>query len=168
MAIKVPVFVSVPSVLNSAQQEVYDFVSQALSDEHLQARTLGRSDFPQSDPATEVYYLARACYGGVVLGFRQMRCESVTVRPGTPLQQSFASVDQATSWNQIEAGILIAMRRPLLIFAEKTVSGGVFDQGAVAAYLQRFDPDAISDHDREGIRERVRQWSATVRVSFRS
>jgi hypothetical protein len=168
MAIKIPVFLSAPSVLNKAQQEVYDFVIGSLNEENLQPRALGRSDFPQSDPMTEVYYIARACYGGIILGFSQIESENGILRRGTPGEAKIDKVVTPTPWNQIEAGIIVALRRPLLVFTEATVTGGVFDQGAFNGYLQRFNPASMKDEDWEQIRERVRLWSASVRATFRT
>ena len=84
------------------------------------------------------------------------------------MEQATGAVRAATPWNQIEAGMLTALRRPLLYFAERNVEGGVFDQGASSGYLQRLDPGAFDDLAREQIRERIRIWSAEVRAAFRS
>ena len=169
MAIKIPVFVSAPSVLNPGQQAVYDYVLGSLAEEGLQPRSLGRSDFPEFDPITEVYYVARACYGGLVLGFSQIEATHGVIRRGTPGEATLAKPHFfPTPWNQLEAGILSALRKPLITFVEKGVSGGVFDKGAIRGFLQEFDPAAMSVHDWEQIRERIRLWTANVRTTFRS
>ena len=169
MSIKIPVFVSAPSLLNPAQQSIYDYVVGALAEEKLQPRSLGRSDFPESDPITEVYYVARACYGGLILGFSQIEAKTGVIRRGTPGEVSLEKpLILPTPWNQIEGGILAALRKPLIVFAEKGVSGGVFDQGAIRGYLQVFDPAAMSVHDWDQIRERIRHWTAIVRTTYRS
>ncbi len=169
MAIKISVFLSAPTMINAHQQEVYDFVCSALNEESLQPRALGRSDFPQSDPTTEVYYLARACYGGIILGFSQVETIGAIVKRGTPVEKHVEMpIVIPTPWNQIEAGILIALRKPLLVFAQAGVSGGVFDQGAFPGFLQVFDPGSMSDVDWENMRERIRLWSADVRKQFRA
>ncbi len=168
MAIKVPVFLSAPTVLNPAQQVVYDQILRCLDEEGLQPRALGRSDFPQSDPVTEVYYVARACYGGLILGFSQIDFPSGILKRGSPAEKAVGQIAFPSPWNQIESGILVALKRPLLVFVEEGITGGIFDQGAFSGYLQRFRPDAMTDHDREQIRERIRLWSASVRTFFRT
>ncbi len=168
-AIRIPVFVSAPSVLNTMQQAVYDYVANVLNDEGLQPRALGRSDFPESDPVTEVYYIARACYGGIILGFSQIEVTNGTIRKGADAAIAIAQpMALPTPWNQLEAGILSALRKPLLVFAEKGVTGGVFDRGALRGYVQEFDPARMEARDWERIRERIRHWTATVRTAFRS
>jgi hypothetical protein len=169
LAVKIPVFLSAPSVLNDAQQEIYDYIVGALNEEGLQPRALGRSDFPQSDPMTEVYYLIRATYGGLILGFSQVEATQGTIRRGTPAEAPIhGPLGFATPWNQIEAGMLHALRKPIIVFCEANVSGGVFDRGAVSGFLKPFTCGAVTAHDWEQIRESIRIWSADVRKSFRS
>ncbi|MDX2156454.1 MAG: hypothetical protein SFW09_08080 [Hyphomicrobiaceae bacterium] len=166
--IKIPVFLSCPSILNERQQVVYDCLTDALDQERLQPRALGRSDFPQSDPMTEVYYIARACYGAIILGFAQMDFPSGVIKPGTSSETPVARTVLPTPWNQIEAGMMIGLRKPLLVFAEQGVTGGIFDPGAFSGYIQKLTVDNFGPGEREGMRERVRQWSAQVRSLFRS
>lgn len=168
MAINIPIFLSCPSVLSDAQNNVYDFVCSTLASEGMLPRALGRSDFPHSDPMTEVFYIARACYGGVILGFSQMQFEQGIFRKNTLSETPLDVTSLASSWNQIEAGMLVALQRPLLIFVEKGVTGGVFDRDSVAGCVQELDPEAITDVDREQIVERVKHWGAAVRTAFRS
>lgn len=169
MAIKIPVFLSAPTMINGRQQDVYDYVTRALEEENLQPRALGRSDFPQSDPTTEVYYLARACYGGIILGFAQLETTGAILKRGTPVEKALDQpVVIPTPWNHIEAGILLALRKPILVFAETGVAGGVFDPGAFPGFLQVFAPGNMGPHDWEIMRERIRLWAADTRRQFRS
>ena len=168
MAIRIPIFLSAPTTLNPAQQAIYDAILRCLEDERLQPRALGRSDFPQSDPLTEVYYLARACYGGIILGFAQLDFESGVLKRGSPAEKRLGPIVMPSPWNQIEAGMLVALRRPILVFVEEGITGGIFDQGAHSGYLQKFRAEGFDDHDREQMRERIRLWSAVVRTAFRS
>jgi hypothetical protein len=167
MALKIPVFLSSPSILSAAQEAIYDEVRIVLDEERLQPRALGRSDFPQSDPITEVYYIIRACYGGVILGFSQITFQDGVMKGGTPAEQPTGPMSFPTPWNQIEAGMLVALRLPLLVFAERGVSGGIFDQGAFPGYLQRLTPASHGQPDREATRERVRNWASEVRARYR-
>lgn len=168
MTIRIPVFLSCPSTLNSRQQAIYDALTEALEQERLQPRALGRSDFPQSDPMTEVFYIARACYGGIILGFAQMDFPAGVLKPGTQSETPIQRTMLPTPWNQIEAGLMVGLRKPLLVFCETGVSGGIFDQGAFGGFIQKLPVDSFGAADREAMRERVRQWSAQVRSMFRS
>jgi hypothetical protein len=168
VVLKLPVFVSTPSALNPLQDQIFDFLTQALDQERLQPRTLGRSDYPKSDPITEAYYIARACYGGLIVGFAQLEFEQGVVKRGTPREQSVARTALPTPWNHIEAGILVALRRPLLVFVENSVEGGVFDQGAYSGFLHRFSPSKFGEDEQEGMREAIRSWSADVRAFYRA
>ena len=168
MAVSIPVFLSAPTSLNLEQDEIYKFTVDALRQEALLPRALGRGDYPQHDPLTEVYFIARACYGGLILGFSQVEASSGVIKSGTSNEKQITSpVRFPTPWNQIEAGLLLALRKPLLVFCQDGVAGGIFDQGAFSGFLQRFKPGAMTSTDWEQMRERVRHWSAEVRGHFR-
>lgn len=169
MAVSIPIFLSAPTRLSPPQAEVYEFAVGALTEEALSPRALGRSDFPQHDPLTEVFYVARACYGGVIMGFTQVEATKGKIKAGTEAEAEISTpLALPTPWNQIEAGLLMGMRKPLLIFSQDGVSGGVFDQGAFSGYLQKFRPGGMTIGDWEQMRERIRLWAADVRKHFRS
>lgn len=168
MSIRIPIFLSCASTLNAPQQAIYDHLTHALEQERLQPRALGRSDFPQSDPMTEVLYLARACYGGIILGFAQMDFPGGVLKPGTAAETTVARMVLPTPWNQIEAGLLVGLHKPLLVFAEHGVSGGIFDPGAIGGVIQKLSAQRFGQVEKDGMRERIRQWSAQVRSQFRS
>lgn len=209
MAVQIPIFLSKPSKLSVQQEQVLRYVRSALDQENLIPRTLGQSDFPQSNPIAEAAHLARACYGGLILGFatietppgffRNVKPADIAraeaqARPRTfagprpPVKRTMTPAAKGgqrsnrqvkklwtgdepllfpTPWNHIEAGMLIAFRKPLLVFAEKGISGGIFDKGAFAGFMQEFEMGPLSKREREVIRERVRLWSAEVRIAFR-
>lgn len=113
--------------------------------------------------------MARACYGGMVMGFTQIEATSGKIKPGTEAEAEISTpLALPTPWNQIEAGLLIGMRKPIIIFSQEGVSGGVFDQGAFSGYLQRFSPGRMDLGDWEQMRERIRLWASDVRKHFRS
>ncbi len=167
MSFAIPVFVSAPSVLNTDQKAVYDFVMQSLVEEKLQSRSLGRSDYPRTDPLTEVCFLARACYGGVIMGFSQVEFDKGVSRRSTPNERAIENGKLPTPWNQIEAGILTALRRPTVVFVEHGIDGGVFDNGAFGGYLLRFSPSGMKDPDWDGMRDQIRYLASDVRQAYR-
>lgn len=186
MAVHIPIFLSKPSKLNAQQEHILRYVNQTLDQENLMPRTLGQSDFPQSNPIAEAAHLARACYGGLILGFVQIETPPGIYKnartaakkdPASKDAYRSAATDQKstgseplvfpTPWNHIEAGMLVAFRKPLLVFAEQGITGGIFDKGAFAGFMQEFKAGPLNKREREVIRERVRLWSADVRSAFR-
>ncbi len=185
MAVEIPIFLSKPTRLNPRQRNVLRYVNLVLKQECLLPRTLGQSDFPQTNPIAEACHLARACYGGLILGFTQIKTprglytHKPESRPKTkdkPRAVTVAAPEDTRTpgpvlipspWNHLEAGMLVALRKPLLVFAEKGIAGGIFDKGAFSGFMQEFDPEKFTPREREIVRERVRLWSAEVRWAFR-
>jgi hypothetical protein len=160
---KIPVFVSCPTDLNDSQKKSRTVIIDELDDLGLEPRAVGRSDYPTDLPMREVLVLARRCAGGVILGFGQMRVRTGVSKPGTANEKRLTSIDLASPWNQIEAGILFSFGLPLLIFREEGIQGGVFDLGTGDVFIQRMPPPDPTDELRESLHEICLRWQAHVR-----
>src|SRR2546423_6776306 len=102
---KIPVFVSAPTVLSPAQEASRRLILRELEHSGLEWRALGRSDYPTELPLREVLTIARRCAGGVVLGFSQFRSDAGVWKPDTSQQKlATAPILFPTPWNQLEAG----------------------------------------------------------------
>ena len=56
---RLPIFVSSPTQLNSQQEKARKVVLGILDDLQLEPRALGRSDYPKDVPLKEVFAIAR-------------------------------------------------------------------------------------------------------------
>ena len=162
MAIKIPIFLSAPTSLSPLQVEAYELVKACLEDENLQGRALGRTDFPKSNPLSEVLYIARSCFGGIILGFQQTWITTGFVKINTTAQASAAQQLLPTPWNQIEVGMLFALGKPIAIFREEGVTGGIFDTGSSDNYIIKLDKE-----NSDGIREGIKTWASDVKMHYR-
>ena len=79
---KIPVFVSSPTKLNIAQEQVRGQVFSMLDEYGLEPRALGQSDYPTRLPLREVVTIAKHCAGGLVLGFEQQFASEIEIRRG--------------------------------------------------------------------------------------
>lgn len=165
----VPIFVSCPTDLNSEQEAARRLIYGELGRFGLEARTIGRTDYPTSLPLREVLQLARRCAGGLVLGFCQFRASKGTWREGTPREASVkgsSAESFPTPWNQLECGILFALGLPQLVFREDGVVGGVFDIGAMDVFLHRMPMGKLKASERKAVREILQKWSAQVQTHY--
>jgi hypothetical protein len=125
-AVRVPVFVSCPTSLNSDQHLRREVIVRLMEEMQLEPRALGRSDYPTDYPLREVAVIAQHCSGGVILGFTQFSATAGVWKPGTNSERPLDGKNPApfpSAWNHLEAGILFGLRLPLLIFREKGISG---------------------------------------------
>jgi len=159
----IPVFVSCPSELNPGQEEARKIILYHLEQNHLEARALGRSGYPVNLPLTEVCRIARRCFGGVILGFEQFHSNSGVEKPGTKSEKRVREGRSfPTPWNDMEAAILYALKKPLLIFHEPQVNSGIFEYGVVDRFTQPM-PVSINDPSLGDIFEK---WVAEVRQIY--
>lgn len=164
---KIPVFVSAPTVLSPAQEASRRLIVRELEHSGLEWRALGRSDYPTELPLREVLTIARHCAGGVILGFNQFRADTGVTKPGTPEQKTIAApVCFPTPWNQLEAGILFSLGLPLLVFRESGISGGVFDHRVTDVFIHPMPAASIGPKDKKGLRGVFLKWQASVRSFY--
>ena len=165
----IPVFVSMPNALSEAQDAAQRMILGELGHNGVEARTLGKTDYPTTFPLREVLTLAKHCSGGLILGFSQFEATSGTWKKDTPFQESVAEsspVRYPTSWNQLEAGILFALGIPLLVFREPGISGGVFDNGVTDLFVHTMPQPEAEYAERNALREVFQKWTAQVRAHY--
>jgi hypothetical protein len=161
---KIPVFVSCPTTLNKLQDAQRAMICSILDSLNLEPRALGRSDYPADLPLREVLVIARHCSGGIVLGFNQFTAATGTRKPGTKSEEALSQAAKfPTEWNNLEAGILFALRKPLLVFREEGISGGVFDPGVTDVFVHNM-PNPKSDQ--RDLREVFLKWRDKVGTTY--
>ncbi|HET8578602.1 MAG TPA: hypothetical protein VFO18_16015 [Methylomirabilota bacterium] len=164
---KIPVFVSCPSVLSKAQQASRSLILTELARQGLEPRALGRSDYPTDLPLREVLVIARHCSGGVILGFEQFTTNSGVFKRGTKEQRKAKKTTAfPSSWNHLEAGVLFGLGLPLLVFKEAEISGGVFDSGVTDVFVHTMPTPRTSRQNKAGLIEVFRKWQGRVRDHY--
>ena len=161
---KIPVFVSAPTALGSDQRRTYDAIIDMLDDLGLEERRLGQSDYPDEAPLKEVIQIARRCAGGVVLGFTQFIATTGIAKPGVDNKPA-TNVSFPTPWNQLEAGILFSLKLPVLVFKERGISGGVFDNGVTDLFVHQM-PTLADLANKGSARQVFLKWQARVRQRY--
>jgi len=165
----IPVFVSSPRDLNEAQDAAFRTILGEVGRVGLEARSLGRTDYPTSFPLREVFQLAKHCAGGLVLGFAQFGTNGGIWKGGTPKETKLKTGQRVvfpTPWNQLEAGILFALGVPLLVFREDGISGGVFEIGTTDLFVQEMPMGKLSSTHRKSLRDVLRKWGAQVQTHY--
>jgi hypothetical protein len=164
----IPIFASVPTDINDAQEAARRLLWGELGRAGLECRTLGRTDWSgNSTPIREIVGLANHCAGGVICGFSQFVATSGIRKGGTPRTARIdGSVAFPTPWNQLEAGILFAKNLPLLVFRESGVEGGIFDVGSADLFIHDMPMSKLTPATRRALREGIRKWAALVHARY--
>ena len=165
----IPVFVSMPNTLSQQQRLAQQLIFGELGHHGIEARTLGRTDYPTSFPLREVLTLAKHCSGGVILGFSQVVATAGVLKNGTPFKTRINKGKHIlfpTPWNQLEAGILFAIDVPLLVFREPGISGGVFDNGVTDLFVHPMPKPDAEYQEKKALRAVFQKWTAQVRVHY--
>jgi len=173
---RIPVFVSCPTDLNPDQDAVRNAILNILKDEMLEARALGRTDYPLTLPLAEVCVIAAHCAGGLILGFEQFRATAGTFKflaqdaEGKNVSRPVKKLAQfPTPWNHMEASIMFSLGKPLMIMREQGISGGVFDQGVASTFTHELPKDLTAfANKRDQIRQVIKTWRSQVYATYKN
>jgi len=166
---RIPVFVSSPTSLDTAQERSRDRIVRELARLQLEPRALGRSDYPSDSPLREVLVIAKHCSGGIILGFHQFVATAGIWKKGTKEHRTLPRGKHEyfpTPWNHLEAGILFGLQLPVLIFREEPMHGGVFDEGVTDLFIHNMPPGNLREENLEAFREVLLKWSSRVREHY--
>lgn len=111
---KIPVFVSWPTVLTDTQERVKAIILQKLGELQLEPRALGKSDYLTDLPIREVYSLETHFSGEIILDFCKDRVIKFLAWEKTG--EDFAL---PTSWKQLEEEILFELQKRCLFLESK-------------------------------------------------
>lgn len=164
---RIPIFLSCPTVLSERQKLAREQVLRQLRELQLEPRALGRSDYPTDFPLREVYVIAKHCSGGVILGFEQIWVKVAEWRRQTPERATKRSFAMPTPWNQLEAGILFSLKLPLLIFKEQSITGGVFDEGVTDVFVHKMPIGRPGKVQKQALQEVFLKWHAKVQAHYK-
>lgn len=145
----VPVFLSVGSGLNPAQEAFVTAVTTFMSSRGVVAKSVAGYTSTNRQPLKDVELRMSRSYGAVVLAFERTYIESGSSRRGSPAEQSLSSVRLPPAWNQIEAAMAYTRGLPLLVLVES----GLVDEGMLESKydwrVKRIDPQQSVTDDPE-------------------
>lgn len=118
------VFVSSPAALTNAQAGARSEILRELDALDMETFAIDRSQYT-SVPWQQLRHAVASAHGMVVCGFGQLHVIAGEWRPGTS-EARRACEWYPTPWNQIEAGLAIMARVPVLVTADGEVNDGVF------------------------------------------
>jgi hypothetical protein len=124
----------------------------------LRPRSLGTTDQPIRCPLDDVIRLLDQCLGAVILGYPQIRVTGGDLR-GEPIETSLLL---PTEWNHIEAGLAYARNLPLLVIHHTGVGRGIFDRGAIDAFLYQVNLSDSLWSSTPGITGALATWKTQV------
>jgi len=146
------IFISRPNWIATEFKQGLDKFITLLKTYELNPRTLGVNEYPTDSPLDEVIKIMNQCVGVIILGYPLLHVEKGLLK-GTVI-----TVDLATEWNHIEAGLAYAKGLPLLVIHHTNVSRGIFDRGALNKFLYQVDLTSNTWASDESILGAITAW----------
>lgn len=124
----------------------------------LSPRTVGTTDIPNKSPLDEVIGIMKECAGAIILGYPQIVVDSGFVKDVAISSQLLL----ATEWNHMEAGLAYASGLPLLVIHHPGVTRGIFDRGALGAFIHSVRLDDPSWPLQEDVQGALKTWTSDI------
>jgi hypothetical protein len=154
------VFLSSPSVVDASHRAVQELIVGALRDRGASVKRIERHEYSPSSPFGLVVSTMRECWGVVVVGLGQLQVKEACLRPGTAEQQVIRDLSLPTPWNQIEAGMAVALGLPLLVVSD-CAKDGIFYLGGQGDDVRAIELD--DGWDVAEIQRVVGDWTRSLR-----
>ena len=135
------VFLSGPAVVTAQQQALVDRVAHLIEEHDGEVVRLSREDYPASGSCAEIRRLMGGCTAAAIVAVPQMVVREGTFRGGTPEAAPVRDTAFATPWNQVEAGMAIALDLPVMVVRSQVEAAGVFAMRHDASTLTMLDVD---------------------------
>jgi hypothetical protein len=123
----ITVFVSRPSLLNRAQEAQLESICKILTNKGCKLEQLLPAQYDQTSVLSNLTKRVSKCHGLVAFGFSSLHIAKGSFRPSTEQSSSVIDISLATVWNQVETGMAIMRKMPVLLLSDAGVSEGVFD-----------------------------------------
>jgi hypothetical protein len=167
---RLPVFLSCPRPHTQLQQDFLDAVTKYLTDQGLNARTLGVTDYNISEPLNAIRRMLIESHGIITLAFRRTMIRDGEIRDGTDLpgvkSEKINGLWLTSPYSHIEAAMAFQIGLPTLIWREQGVlADGLLERGVTGLYLPEFNLDLPTPEllAREEWHQLFLEWAGYVR-----
>jgi hypothetical protein len=153
------IFISRPSCYDGHGKTIAMQVIQGLRAAGAVPVEFARDEYGLGAPLDEIKKRIWDCDAVVIVGVPQIWTSRAIWRKGTNEERDLDRPTMATPWNHVEAGVAVALDKPILIVKD-AVSEGVFDVGDqphAVTILDLEDLDAMT-----GLSNDVEGWARTI------
>ena len=94
-----------------------------------------RDQYPQFGQLNKIRKDILQSAAMVVFGFKQIRIDKATFRPGTKEEVKWENMWLPTPWNEIEVGLGAMLGLPILLVKDKDINNGIFDSKLSESFI---------------------------------
>ena len=167
LAMKIPVFISCPTSLSPSHEAARTLIIRQLDDNGLEARALGRSDYPAELPLREVLLIARSLLGWNNSGFRAVPRERWVEKARNRCRRARQHINSISDCLE-PFGVRHSFRAssPDPVFREDGITGRIFDTGVSDVFIHPMPPLHIKGAAKDALRQVFQRWAGRVRAQY--
>ena len=149
-------FLSKPSWVSTSFSTLVERMVTTIQDAGFHVHTIGQTQAALKSPFDEVESLIQRCQCSIILGFPHIYVQEGRVKDGEKQKMVLP-----TEWNQIEASLSLAFRKPTLVLLHNTIElRGVFSPGAANLFVYQYN--FVRQNWREDLNHRLKALRLAV------
>jgi hypothetical protein len=133
------IFISKPGVLDVRQNHFVQNVIELIDSFGLSALEYNRSDYSNTNALSKIAKKIHSCSAFIAFGFKSIHINDGVFRYSTKDERIIKQEFLSTPWNQVEIGIAIAMKKPILLLVDNNINDGAFDTQIVDELVTRME-----------------------------
>lgn len=133
------IFISKPGVLDVRQNHFVQNVIELIDSFGLSALEYNRSDYSNTNALSKIAKKIHSCSAFIAFGFKSIHINDGVFRYSTKDERIIKQEFLSTPWNQVEIGIAIAMKKPILLLVDNNINDGAFDIQIIDELVTRME-----------------------------
>lgn len=154
------IFLSKPGCANKQDEAIVNAYISLLESYGYYPVYLKKENYSEFGQMSNVSNMIKECCGMIAFGFHQINVESGQFRPNTCESSSIDGTWLSTPWTELEVGMAMMEKIPILLVKERDLKHGVFDPKLSEANVFSIDSQTnLSDLPDENA---IRNWVARL------
>lgn len=122
------IFFSMPGSLSKEDELITKDYKEILEDKGYKVIFYQKDDYPQYGQFNKIRQSITESNAMIAFGLKQINIKNGIIRPNTTNEEHLENVWLSTPWNEIEVGMGLMHKLPILLVKDKEIQSGIFDQ----------------------------------------
>ena len=135
------IFFSMPGSLSKQAEVITKDYRDFLEGKGYKVLYYEKDEYPEFGQFSKIRQSITNSSAMIAFGFKQINIEKGILHPNTPNEVEIQNKYMSTSWNELEVGMGLMNKLPILLVKDKDIDSGVFDSKLSEAFVATITAD---------------------------